>query len=266
VDYEAFLAAVEGDAGTSRELAERAVRATLQTLAERLSGGEAEDLAEQLPQELRPFFRDGNKAEPFDLAEFVRRVAEREGVPPETAQEHARAVFAALGMALTPEELHDMASQLPKDFDALVSAAVEARARLRAWAARAAKVTADEFYERVAQRAGLERDAARRATDAVLEALAYRISGGEVDDLELYLPPELHVPLEAGKAESSGRAHKLSLDDFLQRIAERERVTPAEARVHAHAVLATLHEVAPPEFHDVLSELPLDYRTLLARA
>jgi uncharacterized protein (DUF2267 family) len=175
-------------------------------------------------------------------------------------------VFAALGMALSPEELHDMASQLPKDFDALVAAAVEARARARAWAARAAKVTADELYERVAQRAGIERDAARRATDAVLEALAYRISGGEVDDLELYLPPELHVPLEAGKTESGGRAHKLSLDEFLQRIAEREGVSPAVARLHAHAVLATLREVAGPEFHDVLSELPEDYRTLLGRA
>jgi uncharacterized protein (DUF2267 family) len=265
VDYEAFLAAVERDAGTSRELAERAVRATLQTLAERLSGGEAEDVAEQLPQELRPFVRDGNKAEPFDLAEFVRRVAEREGVPPETAKVHARAVFAALGMALTPEELHDLASQLPKDFDALVAAAVEARARMRAWAARAAKVTADEFYERVARRAEVDRDTARRTADAVLEALAYRISGGEVNDLETYLPPELHVPLEAGKAESGGRALKLSLDDFLQRVAEREGVSPADARRHAHAVLETLHEVAQPEFHDVLSELPEDYRTLLAK-
>jgi hypothetical protein len=30
-------------------------------------------------------------------------------------------------------------------------------------------------------------------------------------------------------------------------------------------VLETLHEVAQPEFHDVLSELPEDYRTLLAK-
>lgn len=266
VDYDSFVGVVERDAGVSREEAERAVQATLRTLAERLTGGEAEDVADQLPPELRQHLTDGSNAEPFDLSEFLRRVAEREGVAPETAREHVRAVFAALGAALPPEELHDVESQLPKDFDELLRSALEARGRIRAWLAREAKVTADELHRRVAERAGTDVATARRATDAVLEALATRISGGEVGDLERYLPPELHVPLEAGRSESDERARALSLDAFLERVAEREGVPVPDARRHAHAVLTTLHEVVgDPEFHDVLSELPAAYRDLVRR-
>jgi uncharacterized protein (DUF2267 family) len=264
MDYEAFVRAVERDAQASRDEAERAVRATLQTLAERLTGGEAEDVAESLPPELRPYLSDGSKAEPFHIDEFIRRVAEREAVPSEIAKQHARAVFAALGAALSDKELHDMASELPKDFQELLSAAELAHARAHA---SGAGFNAATFYERVAERARTDLETARRATEAVLEALGYRISGGEVDDLLGYLPSELHPPLKAGKSNSAGRGQKLSLDEFLGRIAKNESVALPEARLHAQAVLTTLHEaVGEPEFHDVLSELPNDYRALIARS
>ena len=42
---------------SSRGEAERATRATLETLAERLSGGEAKDLASQLPSEIGEHLR-----------------------------------------------------------------------------------------------------------------------------------------------------------------------------------------------------------------
>jgi uncharacterized protein (DUF2267 family) len=58
-------------------------------------------------------------AEPFDRQELVRRVAEREGVGLETAEEHVRAVFQMLGFAVAPGELRDMASQLPRGFEDL---------------------------------------------------------------------------------------------------------------------------------------------------
>jgi Uncharacterized conserved protein (DUF2267) len=66
LDYDEFIALVEGEGDVSREEADRAVQATLRTLAERLSGGEVADIARQLPQELRPWLSDGAKAEPFD--------------------------------------------------------------------------------------------------------------------------------------------------------------------------------------------------------
>jgi uncharacterized protein (DUF2267 family) len=262
MDYETFIALVEKSAQASREEAERAVRATLETLAERLSGGEARDVAAELPPELRPLLEDGRRPEPFDLREFLRRVAEREGVPEDRAVRHARAVFVALGVTLSPDELHDMASELPKDFGDLLDVAIEAQAF--AATRGTPRLSAEEFYDRVAERTGLDRERARRATDAVLEALAIRVSGGEIDDLEGQLPPELDVPLERGKAESRERAEKLSLAEFLERIAEREDVTTADAREHARSVLATLHEaITEKEWHDVVAQLPREYSQVL---
>ena len=53
MDYEHFITTVQHEAGVSKDEAERAVGATLTTLAERISGGEANDIAKQLPSELR---------------------------------------------------------------------------------------------------------------------------------------------------------------------------------------------------------------------
>lgn len=265
MDYRGFITTVERETATPTEEAERAVRATLQTLAERISGGEADDIAQQLPPELRPLLQDGKDAQRFDADEFVRRVAEREGTAPATAARHARAVFAALGRAVSRDELADMASELPRDFSAFVEAAT-ARREAQPSETQDVVMPVEAFYHGVARRAGLDARGAERATDAVLEALADRISGGEVDDLKRALPRELHAPLERGKAQSSGAARRMSLDDFVRGIAEREGVTPAEARVDARAVFAMLREALPDkEFADVAAQLPDDYRSLLAR-
>jgi uncharacterized protein (DUF2267 family) len=264
MDHDEFLRMVERAAGTNREQAEAAVRATLSTLAERISGGEAEDIARQLPRELRPLLPVTGKAEPFGAEEFVRRVAEREGgVPPEIAERHARAVFAALARAVRPGEIADMVAQLPKDYRRLLAAAKpppEAPPKDRR------VIRAEDFVEHVQQRTGLDPEHARRATNAVLEALADRISGGEVDDLEDELPRELHEPLERGKAESNGAARPLSGKEFVLGVAEREGVPPEQATEHARAVFATLREsVSEKEFSDIAAQLSDDYRALLAR-
>jgi uncharacterized protein (DUF2267 family) len=109
VDYETFISAVQEEAN--------------ETLGERISDGQARDIAEQLPVPLRPVIVDGRDPEPFDVGEFVRRVAEREGVDRPLAKEHARAVFAALGRVVSREEIEDMRAQLPSSFGDLVVAA-----------------------------------------------------------------------------------------------------------------------------------------------
>src|SRR4051794_21194080 len=90
MDETGFLSRVQRDAGLSGPAAERAVRATLETLGERLSSGQARDLAVQLPGTLGALLVSDTNAQAFDLAEFVRRVAEREGTDPATAERHAR--------------------------------------------------------------------------------------------------------------------------------------------------------------------------------
>jgi uncharacterized protein (DUF2267 family) len=85
---------------------------------------------------------------------------------------------------------------------------------------------ADAFLARVAERTGLDDAGARRAVDAVLETLAQRIAGGEVDDLLARLPPALHEPLKRGREHSGGVARSMTLARFLALIAEREAVLP----------------------------------------
>ncbi len=255
-EYDQFLTIVQRKAGISGERAEAAARATLETLAERLSAGEARDIAAQLPPELAPYLPPRGDAEGFDVEEFLRRVAEREGVRVPTAEEHARAVFAALRRVVDPDEIEDLAAELPKDFAPLVS---EAEGRFYEL------LPAETFYQRVADRAGLPVDHAPLAADAVLETLAERIAGGEVADLIAQLPPELHPALRRG-ADRTRHAVRMSVDDFVQRVAEREGISPELAREHVRAVFETLREtIDHREFLDVTAQLPAEYATVGAR-
>jgi uncharacterized protein (DUF2267 family) len=255
VDYERFLGFVQEAAGVEREQAERATRAVLQTLGERLSAGQARHLAEALAPELGPWLGSDSGAEPFDAEEFIRRVSKREDVDPETAARHARAVLVALSRSVSTDELDDMVAELPKSFAPLLPRGE-----------RVELMPAEEFVRRVADRAGMDAGAALRATHAVLETLAERISGGEVRDLIDERPAPLHEPLRQGDALSNGAARRMSLDEFVRRIAEREGVVPGEAHEHARAVLATLREaVSRKEWLDVLAQLPEEYAAVSAR-
>ena len=111
------ISATEPATQTQRA-AELAITATLQTLSERLTGGEATDLAAQLPEELKaPLERSAEEAERFSLEEFYERVAEREGVDLETARNDASAVMSVLRVAVTPGQLDDLIAQLPSEFN-----------------------------------------------------------------------------------------------------------------------------------------------------
>jgi uncharacterized protein (DUF2267 family) len=250
-----LVTTVQRLAGLDPPQAERAIEATLRTLAERISGGEARDIAEFLPPEMRGWMLPTEeRAEPFDRQEFIRRVAEREGVDPATADEHVRAVFQMLGFAVAPGELRDMASQLPKDFDDLLEAAGIGRRRA---------LTQDDIVGRVAELLNTDRETARRATEAVAHVLAMRISAGEVEDLEAELPGDVREALERGLAENRS-AIKMPEPEFVQRVAELEGTDPPEADRHAHAVFRVLREaLSPKEFTDMASQLSDDYAPLL---
>jgi uncharacterized protein (DUF2267 family) len=252
-----FIEIVQQAARIDYRTAERAVRAVLQTLGERLSVGEARDLAEQLPAQVGAWLAAERHSQPMDVEEFLRRVAEREGVDVGTALRHVRAVFEALGRAVDPRELRDVFSELPKEYQPLFSGAPGPHPSL---------VPAERFYQLVADRAGVGTEQARRITDAVLETLAERVAAGEVDDLLGELPVELHEPLRRG-AERSRDAVRMSLEEFLRHVAEREG-TPRqdEARDHARAVFTTLREaLTREEFFDLSAELPREYAEVGAK-
>jgi uncharacterized protein (DUF2267 family) len=105
-----------------------AAAAVLCVLAQRLSGGEARDLVATLPEGLRPLVEPcarhrGEEGERFDRDEFLRRVAARLHVTVPQAEEIARAVFAAVRRTLPAKEVHDVASQLPRELEALWTSA-----------------------------------------------------------------------------------------------------------------------------------------------
>jgi uncharacterized protein (DUF2267 family) len=263
--YERFITTIEQRTGVGWDRAEHAARAALETLGERISGGQARDLARDLPSDVRRWLLDSaaGDAEAFDATEFVRRVAEREGVDTDTAEQHARAVFVAVARLVPGREFEQMVAELPRDYRSLIG---DALGRQRDPAGPEV-VPEHEFLDRVGGRAGLDAAAAERAAEAVLETLGERIAGGEADDIASVLPGALRGALERGRASTRGKARKMSLDEFVGRIADREGVAWEDALEHARAVFTTLREALPDkEWSDLLDELPRGYQEALLQA
>jgi uncharacterized protein (DUF2267 family) len=247
MDTERFTELVASLAGTDRDGAERAAAVVLTTLAEHLNRGEAADVLVRLPPELQPYLHTPGSPERFGVAEFVRRVAEREGVDPAAAERHAAAVFTVLRQAIGDVEFADATAQLPREYGPLLEG-------------RSALDPADAFVARVADRAGVSVEEARRLTEAVLETLAARIAPGDADDLAARLPVALHEPLRRGAASPD---HRMGVADFASRVAERAGLDLERAVREMPAVFAVLRADVGEEFYDVTVQLPEEYRPLL---
>jgi uncharacterized protein (DUF2267 family) len=257
VNSERFLSIVQREAGVEPGDADRATRATLEVLAERLMPGESRHLAAQLPADIGRWLRPRHDREAFDSDDFVRRVANRlELYPPEKAAPQVVAVFLALSRALPGDDFATLVAELPKDYRPLLGRTAERRTQIMPFV---------DFVDAVADRAGTDFDAARLAAEADLETLAERIAGGQVHDLRKELPSELHEPLVRGVEHTGGRARAMALEEFVAIAADREGVPVAAARDHARAVFATLREALTEKaFADMEAELPKEYASLMA--
>lgn len=123
VDYQEFVDRVQGEAEFgSGDAADRAIRAVLRALGERISAGEAADLATYLPEEVASIITEAAENEPsaFDMDEFVARVAQYEGETKEDAREHIIAVMDVLEDTAGPFEFGKVRSQLPGEFNAFI--------------------------------------------------------------------------------------------------------------------------------------------------
>jgi uncharacterized protein (DUF2267 family) len=249
MDTERFTSLVAALAGTDADGAARATEAVLSTLAEHLTRGEAADVLERLPAELQPYMHTPGAAERFGVAEFVRRVAAREGVDPATAERHAAAVLTVLRQAIGEDEFADLTAQLPREYGPLLSG-------------RSAMDPADAFLARVAERAGTTVEEAGPLTAAVLETLAQRIAPGDAADLAARLPVALQEPLRRGAATPD---HRMRMTDFVIRVADRAGLEVEGAVRAIRAALAVLRDDVGDEFFDVTVQLPEEYRTLLER-
>jgi uncharacterized protein (DUF2267 family) len=107
-----------------RDLAKRVTAAVFHALRDRLTPDEADQLAAQLPLELKDVWAAGEGFErppvKMNRAEFLERVREEADLPSEReAQWATLAVFAALKAQLSPGEADDVLAQLPKDLKEL---------------------------------------------------------------------------------------------------------------------------------------------------
>lgn len=230
MDEEEFIETVRREAPLdSKDEARDVTEATLVTLGERITDGEASDLARDLPDAFAgPLVEDPpGEAEPFPLEEFTARVSERADVAEDDAVAYGEAVATAVSEA-SGDELEAAREQLDPEYDVIFEPGGPA--------------TADEFLETVAERAGVDsRSAAETATEATLETLGERLTGGQAADLAHYLPDDLAPALDRPDDED---ARDLSFDEFVTRVARREGVEEASARVHAHAVGSALADAA----------------------
>ncbi|MGP4058848.1 DUF2267 domain-containing protein [Mycobacterium sp. 4D054] len=255
MENDRFFSIIEREAGVDRETAQTVARSTLVTLAQRVTPGALHKVQVQAPEGVRTWLSPKAPRELFDADEFVARVAQQTGTDADTARRYAHAALLALSRAVSADAWETLIRELPADFAPLLAGTRRS----------AVPMPVDEFLQWVADRGGFDRETAARATEAVLETLAERIAGGEVDDLTKELPPEFRPVLERGKKLGGGRAHKMPLEEFVHRIAEREGVPDDIARAHARAVLNTVRDaVVAKEWHDLSSELPRSYLQDLA--
>ncbi|MCD2204977.1 DUF2267 domain-containing protein [Halobacterium sp. KA-6] len=114
----------EYDSFDSDEHAEETVVAVLETLAERLSEGEAEDLAEQLPTKYANELQSPAPRHPqkYSVPEFLDRVERRADLDYEGREPKTAAVLTALVDTVSGDELALAREQLPEEYDRLFEA------------------------------------------------------------------------------------------------------------------------------------------------
>ena len=131
--HDEFVGEVQNRARlSSRGDAQRAIRATLETFAERLEEGAARTIAAQLPAEIGGYMTGDVAFERLSIDQFFQRVKEREGASvdlPE-AVHHARAVIDVMHRAVSEGAIDKVRSTLPAEFAPLFDAGSEGKMNL----------------------------------------------------------------------------------------------------------------------------------------
>jgi uncharacterized protein (DUF2267 family) len=127
MQHDEFIGQVQARAQlSSRGDAERATRAVLETLRERIPAATAANLGAQLPQEIGLHLQSAaalvepGTAERFDLGEFIARVSELSGADEPAATYQARVVLEVVGEAVGASEMEKVRGSLPPDLASLI--------------------------------------------------------------------------------------------------------------------------------------------------
>jgi uncharacterized protein (DUF2267 family) len=99
--------------------ADEIIEAVLVTLSERISEGEAKNLAAQLPEPYKTYVRTVKDVEVFGVEDFFDRVAGKLRTGRGPATHYAQAVMGVINEAVSSGELSDIMAQLPRGYDIL---------------------------------------------------------------------------------------------------------------------------------------------------
>lgn len=120
MEYDEFITHVQSlTQSDSCEEAERATRATLETIKERIANDEGQELAANLPLQLGDYLREkqGESGGSFNLQEFIARASQKQDIEPTTVAIHVRAVFTVLQNAISPEVFAALHSHFSHDYE-----------------------------------------------------------------------------------------------------------------------------------------------------
>jgi uncharacterized protein (DUF2267 family) len=127
MNYDQFVGQVQARAGlASQGDAVRCIRATLETLGERLDADFADNIAAQLPDEIGRHLQYATGFERMSIDDFYDRVHERECqgskiVDRPEAVYHIRVVLDVLQEAVSPGSRDKLRTQLPPEFQPLLA-------------------------------------------------------------------------------------------------------------------------------------------------
>lgn len=116
MDYDTFIGEVQNRGQLpSREDAARTTRITLETLSQRIEPGGAENLGEQLPQEIGRHLSKVDDVERFEWNEFIDRIIEKGNYSPDErgdAVYHTRVVMDVMEDAVSVGAIEDLRDQI----------------------------------------------------------------------------------------------------------------------------------------------------------
>lgn len=236
----------EADLDTEAE-AERAVEAALAVLGDRVTDGEAEDLAARLPDGPAGTLHDAatDEASSFDAEEFADRVADRLDRNRNEVWPLTRAVGAAVRES-APDEFERARDQLPDGYDRAFDPGET--------------VDADAFRDRVRDELGDGEVDVVALIDATLHTLGERLSGRKAADLATYLPTPID---DAPTPGAEGDPEAFPPEEFVDRVADRTDSDEETAREGIRAVGRVLAAaLGDREARKVGQQLPDEYGSL----
>jgi uncharacterized protein (DUF2267 family) len=265
---EQFVEIVESEALLPAHVTARAaIETVLGTLVGRLTAGEAHQLLVSLPTSVRPMLtrrvheREGRPVVRLDRAELLASVADALGVAPAHAEQISAAVFTA-ARAVLPADVQDhVADQLPQDLKDLWRTPGAAISPTWTKVGTAARRDLEvEIENHVPLPPGVSSSA---AFSAVMCAFSERLSGGEVQDVVLSLPPSIRELVEKCTLHRGEPGIVFGREGLIDRVAEHLGLDQADALPVISGVFATVKRILPwKEVNDITSQLPTDLREL----